>query len=102
MPGRAAGGEILAEAVLGLIAFGVLTYLPILLGIAVFVAVLLALTRSYRDSEMTVWFASGLSIAAWGGPVLAFAIPVAIISALLSRVLSPWSLAQKHEHQRVP
>lgn len=101
MLGRAAGGEILPEAVLGLIAFGVLTYLPILLGIAVFIAVLLALTRSYRDSEMTVWFTSGLSIAAWVKPVLAFAIPVALICALLSLVLSPWSLAQSVEYQRL-
>ena len=33
--GRAAGGEVLPEAVIGLIAFGVLTNLPILLGIGV-------------------------------------------------------------------
>ncbi|MGZ5662589.1 MAG: LptF/LptG family permease, partial [Usitatibacter sp.] len=87
--GRAASGEVLPEAVLGLIAFGVLTYLPILLGIGVFVAVLLALTRSYRDSEMTVWFSSGLSIAAWVKPVLQFALPIAAICALLSLVVSP-------------
>jgi lipopolysaccharide export system permease protein len=94
MLGKAASGDVLPEAVLGLIAFGILTNLPVLLGIAVFVAVLLALTRSYRDSEMTVWFASGLSIAAWVKPVLQFALPVAAICALLSLVLSPWSLAQ--------
>jgi lipopolysaccharide export system permease protein len=82
--GKAAGGEVLAEAVVGLIAFGVLTYMPVLLGIAVFVAVLLALTRSYRDSEMTVWFTSGLSIAAWVKPVLQFALPIAVVCALLS------------------
>jgi lipopolysaccharide export system permease protein len=99
--GRAASGEVLPEAVLGLIAFGILTYLPVLLGIAVFVAVLLALTRSYRDSEMTVWFTSGLSIAAWVKPVLQFAIPVAAICALLSLVLSPWSQAQSVEYQRL-
>ena len=81
--GKAASGDVLPEAVLGLIAFGILTYLPVLLGIAVFVAVLLALSRSYRDSEMTVWFTSGLSIAAWIKPVLQFALPVAIICAVL-------------------
>ena len=42
--GRAAGGEVLPEAVIGLIAFGILNYLPVLLGIAVFAAVLLALS----------------------------------------------------------
>ena len=101
MLGRAASGEVLPEAVLGLIAFGILNYLPVLLGIAVFVAVLLALTRSYRDSEMTVWFTSGLSIAAWVKPVLQFALPVAAVCALLSLVLSPWSQAQSVVYQKL-
>jgi lipopolysaccharide export system permease protein len=99
--GKAAGGDVLPEAVIGLIAFGVLTYLPVLLGIAVFVAVLLALTRSYRDSEMTVWFTSGLSIAAWVMPVLQFAIPVALVCALLSIAITPWAQAQSVEYQRL-
>jgi len=99
--GKAAIGDVPAEAVIGLIAFGILTYLPILLGVAVFIAVLLALTRSYRDSEMTVWFTSGLSIAAWVKPVLQFSLPVAFICALLSLVLSPWSQLQSAEYQRL-
>ena len=99
--GKAAAGDVLPEAVIGLIAFGILTYLPVLLGIGVFVAVLLALTRSYRDSEMTVWFTSGLSIAAWVKPVLQFALPVAFICALLSLAISPWSQAQSVEYQRL-
>jgi len=101
MLGKAALGDVLPEAVLGLIAFGVLTYLPVLLGIAVFIAVLLALTRSYRDSEMTVWFTSGLSIASWVRPVMQFAIPIAVICGVLSLWLSPWSLAQSAEYQRL-
>ncbi len=99
--GKASGGDVPAEAVLGLIAFGLINYLPVLLGIAVFVAILLALTRSYRDSEMTVWFVSGLSLAAWVRPVLQFAFPVAIICALLSLVLTPWSQAQSVEYTRL-
>ena len=99
--GKAAVGDVPAEAVVGLIAFGILTYMPVLLGIAVFVAVLLALTRSYRDSEMTVWFTSGLSIAAWIRPVLQFALPVALVCALLSLVVAPWSQSQSIEYQRL-
>ena len=99
--GQAAIGEVQPEAVIGLIAFGILTYLPVLLGIAVFVAVLLTLSRSYRDSEMTVWFTSGLSIAAWIRPVLQFALPVAVVCALLSLVIAPWSQAQSAEYQRL-
>lgn len=99
--GKAAVGDVAPEAVIGLIAFGILNYLPVLLGIAVFVAVLLALTRSYRDSEMTVWFTSGLSIAAWIKPVLQFALPVALVCALLSLAVTPWSQAQSVEYQRL-
>jgi len=99
--GKASVGEVPPEAVIGLIAFGVLNYLPVLLGIAVFVAVLLALTRSYRDSEMTVWFTSGLSIAAWIKPVVQFAVPVALVCALLSLVVAPWAVSQSVEYQRL-
>lgn len=99
--GQAAGGEVLPEAVIGLIAFGILNNLPVLLSIAVFAAVLLALTRSYRDSEMTVWFTSGLSIAAWVRPVLQFSLPVALVCALLSLWISPWSQDRSVEYQRL-
>jgi lipopolysaccharide export system permease protein len=99
--GKASVGEVPPEAVIGLIAFGILNYMPVLLGIAVFVAVLLALTRSYRDSEMTVWFSSGLSIAAWIKPVVQFAVPVALVCALLSMVVAPWAQSQSVEYQRL-
>jgi lipopolysaccharide export system permease protein len=99
--GRAASGDVLPEAVFGLIAFALLTNLPVLLGVAVFIAVLLALTRSYRDSEMTVWFTSGLSIAAWIMPVLQFAVPIALVCALLSLAIAPWSNAQSAEYLRL-
>jgi len=99
--GKAAGGDVLPEAVIGLIAFGVLAYMPVLLSIAAFVAVLLTLTRSFRDSEMTVWFTSGLSIAAWVRPVLRFALPLALVCGVLSLVISPWSEAQSREYRRL-
>ena len=99
--GKAAAGAVVPEAVMGLIAFGVLNYLPLLLSIAAFVAVLLTLTRSFRDSEMTVWFTSGLAITAWVGPVLRFAVPIAVVCAALSLAVSPWSQAQSVEYQRL-
>jgi lipopolysaccharide export system permease protein len=99
--GKAASGDVLPEAVIGMIAFGILTYMPVLLSIAAFVAVLLTLTRSFRDSEMTVWFTAGLSIAAWVKPVLRFAVPIAVVCAALSLVISPWSQEQSREYQRL-
>jgi lipopolysaccharide export system permease protein len=99
--GRAARGNVEPEAVTALLGFGLLSYLPVVLCLALFISVLLALTRSNRDSEMQVWFASGQSLSAWIGPVLRFGIPIAIMTAALSLFLTPWSLRQSAEYQRL-
>jgi lipopolysaccharide export system permease protein len=92
--GQAAGGELASEAVVALLGFGALNYLPILLSLTVFVAVLLTLSRCYRDSEMIVWFTSGVPLTAFVTPVLRFALPVVVVIALLSLFLSPWALSK--------
>ncbi len=57
-----------ADPFLGLAA---LRYLPILLSLTLFISVLTTLTRSYRDSEMVVWFSTGRSlVSCWIRPVL--------------------------------
>ena len=89
--GRAAGGKIPTEAVLATIGFTALNYLPVLLALTVFVSVLLALSRSYRDSEMVVWFASGQPLSAWTRPVLIFTAPIVVLIAGLSLFLAPWA-----------
>ena len=89
--GQAASGSITSTAVLALLGFTMVSYLSIVLSLTVFVAVLMTLTRSYRDSEMVVWFASGMSLTQWVRPVLTFAVPMVIIIALVSMVLRPWS-----------
>ncbi len=99
--GRAASGGVMQEAVLALLGFSILNYLPVVLSLAAFVAVLLTLSRSYRDSEMSVWFASGLSLAAWVRPVLAFCLPLSALVGFLSLVLSPWAQQQSRDYQRI-
>jgi lipopolysaccharide export system permease protein len=89
--GQAAGGRVASEDVIALIGFSALNYLPIILNLTGFVAVLLVVTRSYQDSEMVVWFASGLSLSRWIPPVLTFGVPIILLTALLSFLLTPWS-----------
>jgi lipopolysaccharide export system permease protein len=60
----------------------------------------MTLTRSYRDSEMVVWFSSGLGLTAWIRPVLAFALPMVGTIALLSLLLSPWASEKKDDLRR--
>lgn len=98
--GRAAGGAIDPETVTVMLAFITMSTLPIVLTVALFFAVLHVLTRSYRDSEMTIWFASGASLLAWVRPVLAFALPVVVLVGLISLVIAPWSQLQLMEYQR--
>ncbi|SMB26291.1 putative permease [Sterolibacterium denitrificans] len=97
---EAAGGKLASEAVLALMGFAAINYLPTLLSLSLFIAVLLSLARAYRDSEMVVWFSSGLSLTAWIRPVLAFALPIVLIIAVLSIFLSPWAISKSLEFRQ--
>jgi lipopolysaccharide export system permease protein len=99
--GQAAIGIITSTGVLALLGFALLSYLPVLLSLTTFIAVLLTLTRSYRDSEMVVWFSSGIALTRWIRPVLAFALPLVIVIGLLSLVLSPWAVSRSEDLKRL-
>lgn len=92
--GQAARGEVSSQDVLALIGFQVLNYMPVMLILTGFIAVLLVLTRSYRDAEMVVWFTSGLSLVRWIGPVLRFGWPIILLTAILSFAATPWANQQ--------
>lgn len=98
--GQAAGGKVASADVVALIGFAALNYLPQILILTGFVAVLLVVARSYQDSEMVVWFASGLSLARWVRPVMAFGLPIVALTALLSFVLTPWAAHQSEEFRQ--
>ena len=95
--GKAAGGKVASSDVLALIAFAVLNYLPTILILTTFISVLAAVTRSYRDSEMVVWFASGMSLARWIRPVLTFGLPMVALVAALSMIVTPWAKLKSAE-----
>jgi lipopolysaccharide export system permease protein len=98
--GQAAGGKLLSESVLALLGFATLGYLPVLLSLTLFVTVLMTLSRSYRDSEMIIWFGSGMSLIAWIRPVVVFAAPIVALIAALSLLLSPWAVGKSEEYRR--
>ena len=97
--GRAAGGSIPVEAVLGLVGFTALNYIPVLLAVTLFVSVLAGLSRSHRTSEMMIWSGIGLSPFAWVRPVMIFAGPLVAVIALLALVLSPWANERADEYR---
>ncbi len=95
--GFAAEGGVPADAVLTLLGFSALAYLPLLLSIALFLSVLLTMSRMYRDSEMVVWFSAGAGLPTWFTPVMLYALPVSSVVAVLSLSLTPWALRKSEE-----
>jgi lipopolysaccharide export system permease protein len=97
--GQAAGGKVASNDVVSLIAFAALNYLPVILIPTCFISVLTVVTRSYQDSEMVVWFASGLSLTRWIRPVMRFGMPIVILVAALSFFVTPWANQQSAEYR---
>ena len=93
-------GLLAVDGVLVMLGFSALNYLPVLLSISLFLSVLITLSRCYRDSEMVVWFSAGMGLSRWVRPVLGYAIPVSLLIAFLSFVLSPWALSKADEFKR--
>jgi lipopolysaccharide export system permease protein len=97
--GQAAGGRIPSDAVVAFLGFSALNVLPVLLSLTLFVTVLLALNRAWRDSEMVIWFGSGLSLTAWMRPVLIFAAPLVFLTGVLSLVIAPWVVQMAQQYR---
>ncbi len=89
--GMAASGKVDSNDVFTLIGFAALNLLPIIIVLTGFISVLMVVTRSYQDSEMVVWFASGVSLANWIWPVIRFAAPLFVLTTIMSFFVTPWA-----------
>ena len=97
--GVAASGRIASNAINTLLGFSMLKFLPMLLSLTLFLAVLLTLTRQHRDSEMVIWFSSGIGLTKWIRPVLTFAVPVIALIGFLSLIVTPWATSKSDEYR---
>ncbi len=97
--GDAAAGRIASGDVVALLGFASLVYMPVIISLAVFISVLLVVARSYQDSEMVVWFASGLSLMRWVRPVMSVGLPLVLLTAALSLWLTPWASRLSYEYK---
>jgi lipopolysaccharide export system permease protein len=97
--GDAAAGRIASGDVVALLGFASLVYMPVIISLTVFIAVLLVVARSYQDSEMVVWFASGLSLMRWVRPVMSVGLPLVLLTAALSLWLTPWASRLSYEYK---
>lgn len=98
--GESVNGLLAVDGVLAMLGFSALNYLPVLLSVSLFLSVLLTLSRCYRDSEMVVWFSSGIGLTRWIRPVMWYALPMVALIALFSLALTPWALSMADEYKR--
>ena len=88
--GQAAGGNVAPQDVVLLMGYATIAHLATMLILSLFLAVVLTLGRSYRESEMTIWFASGMSLARFIRPVLRMAWPILLAVIVLELLVWPW------------
>jgi lipopolysaccharide export system permease protein len=88
--GQAALGRVSPQDVVLLLGYTALGHLPTMLALSLFISVVATLGRMYRDSEMTIWFASGVGLTRFVRPVLRTSWPVLLVIALLALFVWPW------------
>jgi lipopolysaccharide export system permease protein len=86
----AAGDLVEPKDVVLVLGFLTLAQLPTILSVSLFAAIVITLGRMYRDSEMAIWFASGLELSRFVRPVLRTFWPVMLVIALLLLFAWPW------------
>jgi lipopolysaccharide export system permease protein len=89
--GQAALGRVSPQDVVRLLGSTALGILPTMLALSMFISVVATLGRMYRDSEMAIWFASGVGVTRFVRPVLRTSWPVLIVVMLLALFVWPWT-----------
>lgn len=89
--GQASRGSFNPSDVMLVMGYTVLAYMPTLLAMGLFIAIIFTLSRMYGDSEMVIWFSSGQGLGSLVGPLFRFAWPILLAIVSLSMVVLPWS-----------
>jgi lipopolysaccharide export system permease protein len=92
--GEASRGTFYPSDVLLIMGYSVLSDLPTILSMCLFIAVLSVLTRMFRDSEMVIWFGSGRGLTSLLKPLFKFSWPILIVIFALAFFILPWSFGR--------
>lgn len=102
--GLASRGSFNPSDVFLVMGYTVLAYLPTLLTLGLFIAIISTLTRMFVDSEMVIWQSSGQGLFALVKPLFRFSWPVFAVVAGLALVILPWTNLRieelKNQYQR--
>ncbi|QHI96558.1 LPS export ABC transporter permease LptF [Xylophilus rhododendri] len=92
--GQASRGSVNPSDVLMVMGFTVLSQLPTILALSLFICIVGTLSRMYRDSEMVIWMSAGRGLGALLAPLLRFSWPILAAIAVLSLGVWPWANAR--------
>ena len=88
---EAAGGGLPGEAVAVLMGLEILRYLGVVIPAALFLGIVLALGRLYRDSELPVLAACGVGPGRQVRGLMLLAVPMAALVGVLAIGVAPWA-----------
>lgn len=92
--GQASRGSFNPSDVILVMGYNVLAFLPNIMTMSLFIATVSTLSRLYRDSEMVIWFSSGVGLFSLLRPLFRFAWPILVAVAALAMFVLPWSNQQ--------
>jgi lipopolysaccharide export system permease protein len=92
--GLASQGELDPESLSLALGYSALGRMPLILSVALYIAVVSTMTRLYRDSEMPIWLGSGVGLLRFLRPSFRFAWPILLAIAALQLWAWPWHNAE--------
>lgn len=92
--GEASRGSFNPADVMIIMGYTVLSDMPTILSLSLFMSILAVLTRMYRDSEMVIWFGSGRGLASLLKPLLRFSWPILVVILTLAFFILPWAFGR--------
>ena len=95
----ASTGALSSDVILTILMLKTLDALVIMLPLALFLSVLIAFSRLYKDSEMVAMLACGVSIGRIYKTVFLLAVLVAMIVSLITFYVAPWATEQTYRIQ---
>mgnify|MGYP005805368227 CR=1 FL=1 len=92
--GEAGRGTFNPADVMLIMGYTVLSDMPTILSLSLFIAVVSVLTRMFKDSEMVIWFGSGRGLASLIKPLFRFSWPILLVIVALAFFILPWAFGR--------
>jgi len=90
----AAGAQLPKDAIFAVMGLSSIQYLTILIPIGIFIAIMLAFARMYRDSEMAALMACGIGNISLYRPIVLLSVVLAVVVGWLALQAGPSALRQ--------